>query len=360
MIELKGKTRAFVYCRLSRDEDEEQDSLKNQENIVLDYINENGHEIVEIAKDDNYSGMNFDRPGIKRMKELIKEKRIDTIFVKDLSRLGRNLGKTLNFIEELREKEIRVISVTEEMDSFSDSDETMINFKSLMNHSYAKDIQRKVIYGLRQKQKSSGLIITPPMGYFKDKNTNEIIIVEEAAQIIRDIYKMYLDGYGFKAIAKILNERGVKSPSYYSGKMPGENKPKISGRFLWEYTGIKRILTNEFYCGTVVNHKQERSRITKRQVNVPKEEQFRHEDIVPAIITRDIWERVQALIKEKERKNVRAGQNKACHKYAGLWFSWCPQNLKRGKLLQALMITCKKISACSLMKRRQLHLLESR
>ncbi len=318
MIQLTGKAKGFVYCRLSRDEDGEKESLKNQEDIVVDYLNENGHEIVDIAKDDNYSGMNFNRPGIERMMELVNEKKIDTVFVKDVSRLGRHLGRTTICIEELKEKGIRVISVSEKLDSFCDTDEMTMRIQSFVNDSYARDIQRKVIYGLRQKQKSNGLIITPPMGYFKDKNTNEIIIVEEAAQIIRDIYKMYLDGYGFKAIAKILNERGVKSPSYYSGKMPGENKPKISSKFLWDYTAIKRILTSEFYCGTVVNHKQERSRITKRQVNVPKEEQFRHEGIVPVIITRDIWERVQALMKEKERKNVRAGQNKVCHKYAGL------------------------------------------
>ncbi len=179
MIELKGKTRAFVYCRLSRDEDGEQDSLKNQENIVLDYINENGHEIVEIAKDDNYSGMNYDRPGIKRMLELANAKKIDTVFVKDFSRLGRHLGRTQICLEELKEKGVRVISVSEKMDSFCDSDELAISLKGFINDSYARDIQRKVIYGLRQKQKSSGLIITPPMGYFKDKNTNEIRFYDE-------------------------------------------------------------------------------------------------------------------------------------------------------------------------------------
>lgn len=318
MIELTCKTRGFVYCRLSRDEDSEHESLKNQEDIVVGYLNKNGHEIVDIARDDNYTGMNFDRPGIERMMELVNENKIETVFVKDFSRLGRHLSMTLNCIEELKNKNVRVISVTENLDSFNENDMLTIALKIVVNDNYARDIQRKVYYGLRQKQENSGLIITPPMGYFKDKNTNEIVIVEEPAQIIRDIYKMYLDGYGFKAIAIILNERGVKSPAYYSGKMPGVNKPNISGRFLWEYTAIKRILNNEFYCGTVVNHKQERSRITHRQVIVPEDKRFRHEDIVPAIISRDIWERVQAFMKEKERKNVRAGENKACHKYAGL------------------------------------------
>ncbi len=244
MIELTDKTRGFVYCRLSRDEDSEHESLKNQEDIVVGYLNKNGHEIVDIARDDNYTGMNFDRPGIERMMELVNENKIETVFVKDFSRLGRHLSMTLNCIEELKKKNVRVISVTENLDSFNEND--------------------------------------------------------------------------MLTIARILNERGVKSPAYYSGKMPGVNKPNISGRFLWEYTAIKRILNNEFYCGTVVNHKQERSRITHRQVIVPEDKRFRHEDIVPAIISRDIWERVQAFMKEKEQKNVRAGENKTCHKYAGL------------------------------------------
>ena len=104
MIELTGRTRGFVYCRLSRDEDSEHESLKNQEDIVVGYLNKNGHEIVDIARDDNYTGMNFDRPGIERMMELVNENKIETVFVKDFSRLGRHLSMTLNCIEELKKK----------------------------------------------------------------------------------------------------------------------------------------------------------------------------------------------------------------------------------------------------------------
>ena len=108
---------------------------------------------------------------------------------------------------------------------------------------------------MNQKLKD-GLVLTPPMGYFKDKNTNEIVIVEEHAEIVRRIFDMYLSGYGFNAIAKILNEEGVKSPAYYQkklfGKNLGYNKPEIGRRYLWDNKGVKRILENEFYIGTVV------------------------------------------------------------------------------------------------------------
>lgn len=294
--------RGLAYGRLSRDEDGEQESLKNQEEIVVGHMEKNGHTIIDIIMDDNYTGMHFDRPGIKRMFELARSGEIEAVFVKDLSRLGRHRTLTLDCIDKLKLLGVRVISVTENINSFNEADDLIIGFKGLNNDSYSKDIQRKVIYGFRQKQQK-GLVMIPPMGYFKDKNTNEVEIVEEPAEIVRTIFKLYLEGYGLKAITRILNERGMKSPAYYQlqliGKKQGYNKPKITNRFLWEYSSVKRILKNEFYCGTVVNHQNERSRITKRQVAVPAEEQFRHEDMVPAIIPREMWERAQEFLNAK-------------------------------------------------------------
>lgn len=313
--------RGLAYGRLSRDEDIELESLKNQEAIVVNAIKKGNNTVVDVAMDDNYTGMNFERPGIKRMFELARNGEIDAVFVKDLSRLGRHRTLTLDCIDKLKLLGVRVISVTENIDSFNDSDDLLIGFKGLLNDYYSRDIQKKVIYGFRQKQQE-GLVMIPPMGYFKDKNKNEVEIVEEAAEIIRSIFKLYLEGYGLKAIARILNEKGMKSPAYYQlkliGKKQGHNKPKITSRFLWDYSSVKRILKNEFYCGTVVNHKNERSRITKRQIDVPAEEQFRHEDMVPAIIPREMWERTQEFLNAKVRKNVRASENKPCHKYSGL------------------------------------------
>ena len=313
--------RGLAYGRLSRDEDIELESLKNQEAIVVNAIKKGNNTVVDVAMDDNCTGMNFERPGIKKMFELARNGKIDAVFVKDLSRLGRHRTLTLDCIDKLKLLGVRVISVTENIDSFNDSDDLLIGFKGLLNDCYSRDIQKKVIYGFRQKQQE-GLVMIPPMGYFKDKNTNEVEIVEEAAEIIRTIFKLYLEGYGLKAIARILNEKGMKSPAYYQlkliGKKQGHNKPKITSRFLWDYSSVKRILKNEFYCGTVVNHKNERSRITKRQIDVPAEEQFRHEDMVPAIIPREMWERTQEFLNAKVRKNVRAGENKPCHKYSGL------------------------------------------
>lgn len=313
--------RGLAYCRLSRDEDSEQESLKNQEQIVVEFMEKYNHSVVEVVKDDNYTGMNYKRPGIDRMFELAKNGMIDAVFVKDLSRLGRHRTLTLSCIDELMSYGVRVISVSENIDSFNETDDLIIGFKGLVNDSYSKDIQRKITYGFRQKQQN-GLVMIPPMGYYKDKNTNEVVIVEEPAEIVRTIYKLYLEGYGLKAIARILNEKGMKTPAYYQlkfiGKKQGHNKPEITTRYVWDYSSVKRILKNEFYSGTVVNHQIERSRITKKQVAVPPDEQYRHENMVPAIIPREMWERVQEFLNAKTMKNVRASKNKPCHKYSGL------------------------------------------
>lgn len=313
--------KVWLYYRLSRDEDTEQNSLNNQRQILVEYAKANNCEIVGESYDDNVSGMHFNREGINKIYEEVEKKSFETILVKDMSRLGRHKTQTAMFIDYLRENDINVLSVTENLDTSNESDDLIIGFKGLFNDMYARDISKKVRAGMNQKLKN-GMVLTPPMGYFKDKNTNEIVIVEEHAEIIRRIFDMYLNGYGFSAIAKKLNEEGIKSPAYYQkqlfGKNLGYNKPEIGRRYLWDNTGVKRILQNEFYIGTVVNHKTYNNKINHIRKNIPEKEQYRHEKIVPAIISKDKWEQVQFLISEKVKKNVRAGSNKPCHRYAGL------------------------------------------
>lgn len=313
--------KVWLYYRLSRDEDSEQNSLNNQRQILIEYAKANNHEIVGESYDDNVSGMHFNREGINKIYEEVEKKSFETILVKDMSRLGRHKTQTAMFIDYLRENNINVLSVTENLDTSNESDDLIIGFKGLFNDMYARDISKKVRAGMNQKLKD-GMVLTPPMGYFKDKNTNEIVVVEEHAEIVRRIFDMYLSGYGFNAIARILNEEGVKSPAYYQkklfGKNLGYNKPEIGRRYLWDNTGVKRILQNEFYIGTVVNHKTYNNKINHIRKNLPDAEQYRHENIVPAIISKDKWEQTQFLINDKVKRNVRAGSNKPCHRYAGL------------------------------------------
>lgn len=312
--------KVWLYYRLSRDEDAELNSLNNQRNILVEYANANNHEIVGESYDDNVSGMHFNREGISKIYEQVENKAIDAIIVKDLSRLGRHRTQTAMFIDYLREHDVRVLSVTENIDTSNEDDDLMIGFKGIFNDMYARDISKKIRAGYKQKQKK-GIVITVPLGYFKDKNTNEIMIVEEEAEIVRKIFDLYLSGYGLKAIAKKLNDEGIKSPQYYQNKMYNKklpsNKPEITGRYLWVNTTVKRILQNEFYIGTVTCHKTYTSKINHIRKALPEDEQFKHENFAPAIISKEKWEQVQFLLSSK-RNNVRASSGNPCHRYTGL------------------------------------------
>lgn len=313
--------KVWLYYRLSRDEDKQLNSLNNQRKIVLEYAEAHGHTVVGESYDDNVSGMHFDREGIEKLQEEAEKKSFEAVIVKDLSRLGRHKILTAMFIDNLKSLGIRVLSATEGIDTFNENDDLMIGFKSLINDSYCRDMSRKIRAGYKQKQKN-GIVMIPPMGYLKDKITGKVELVEEQAKIVRRIYDLYLSGYGLKAIAGILNSEGIKSQGYYQktvlGKNVGSNKPEIAHRFLWENTKVKRILENEFYTGTVVCHRSYTNKIDHVRKQLPPEEHYRHENMVPAIIDRDVWERVQILLQDKVKHNVRAASGKPFHRYAGL------------------------------------------
>lgn len=313
--------KVWLYYRLSRDEDEELNSLSNQRSILVEYAEKNGYDIVGESFDDNVSEMHFNREGINKIYEQVENDAIEAIIVKDMSRLGRHKTQTALFIDYLREHEVRVLSVTENLDTSNEDDDLIIGFKGLFNDMYARDISKKVRAGMVQKQKK-GFVMIPPLGYFKDKNTGEIKVVEKHAEIVRRIFNMYLEGYGFSAIARILNEEGVKSPAYYQkkllGKNLGYNKPKIGFKYLWDNTGVKRILVNDFYIGTLTCHKTYNNKITHVRKDLPKEEQFVHENFVTPIISKEKFNQVQKLIEQKREGKVRASSGKPCHRYSGL------------------------------------------
>ena len=136
--------RAWLYYRLSRDEDEEMNSLQNQRQILVDYAEQNGYEIVGESFDDNVSGMTFNRKGLGELEIAVDEGKIDVVLVKDLSRLGRHRTQTELFIDHLRQNNVKVYSVTEGIDSSNENDDLMIGFKQIFNDFYAKDISKKV------------------------------------------------------------------------------------------------------------------------------------------------------------------------------------------------------------------------
>ena len=313
--------KAWLYYRLSRDEDEELNSLNNQRKIIYNFAVSNGHEVVGESFDDNVSGMHFNREGIDKIYEVVEAGKIEAIIVKDLSRLGRHRTQTALFIDYLREHDVRVLSATENIDTFNENDDLIIGFKGLVNDFYARDGSRRVRTGYRQKQKE-GIVTIPPFGYFKDKNTKKVVVVEDAAETVRLIFSAYVGGSGMKAIARTLNAQRRKTPALMQMELLNKRLPNtqdgILKKYLWDATMAARILRDESYIGTLICHKSERNKINKTFRFTDPEEQFRHENYLPVIVTREIWEQAQALLAERKEKNVRAGTNRGILRCGGL------------------------------------------
>ena len=313
--------KVWLYYRLSRDEDEELNSLNNQRKIIYNFAVSNGHEVVGESFDDNVSGMHFNREGIDKIYEVVEAGKIEAIIVKDLSRLGCHRTQTALFIDYLREHDVRVLSATENIDTFNENDDPIIGFKGLVNDFYARDGSRRVRTGYRQKQKE-GIVTIPPFGCFKDKNTKKVVVVEEAAETVRLIFSAYISGSGMKAIARMLNEQRRKTPALMQAELLNKRLPNtqdgILKKHLWDATMVARILRDESYIGTLICHKSERNKINKTFRFTSPDEQFRHENYLPVIVTREIWEQAQALLAERKEKNVRAGTNRGILRYGGL------------------------------------------
>lgn len=308
--------RVWLYARLSNDDDREMNSLRNQQEICRAYAEKHGHIVVGSSFDDNISGMKFSRRGLNELTAAADAKMIDAVIVKDLSRLGRHKTQTALFIDYLRQCQVHVFSATEGIDTFCDEDDLIVGVRGLMNDFYAKDIGNKIRAGYRQKQKS-GIVITPPFGYRKDRNTNEIQINSEAAVTVQIIYSLYLQGYGQKEIARRLNAMGRKTPAQLRAERCGREFQKThktcDGKYLWTYASVKNVLVEEAYTGVLNNHRSETR--DGRVKWLGAEKWYRHESYYPVIIEREEWERTQKLLKTQA---LPANGNQAKHRYAGL------------------------------------------
>lgn len=308
--------RVWIYARLSNDDDQEMNSLLNQQEICHGFAEQHGYTIVGQSFDDNVSGMKFNRRGLDELTAAVDADKIDAVIVKDLSRLGRHRTQTALFMDYLREHQVRVISATEGIDTFCDEDDLIIGIRGLMNDYYARDISKKIRAGYRQKQRE-GIVITPPFGYWKDRNTNTIELHSEASETVRMVYSLYLQDHGQKEIARRLNALGRKTPAQLRAEQCGREVCAASkskdGRYVWTYASVKNILVEEAYTGMLINHRSETN--SGKAKRLEQAEWYRHENFFPVVIERDIWEKVQQKLKAQARP---ANGNKAKHRYAGL------------------------------------------
>ena len=299
---------AALYCRLSRDDnmDSESNSIQNQKKILQKVAKEKGYTDTIFFVDDGITGTTMKRPGFQKMLTAIEAGYISAVFVKDLSRLGRNYIEVGKLTEEFfPQHDVRLIAVSDGVDS-DEGDNEFTPFRNIMNEWYAKDISKKRRIVNKMKGNSGIPLSPPPYGYIKNPDDPRYwVIDQEAAEVVRRIYRMALDGYGYAETAAALEADGVFNPTYYwrsKGTNRGGSKSTLEP-CKWGHTTVKKILTMQEYCGDVINFKSySKSYKMKRRIENPEENRAIFLNVHEAIIDRPTWEKVQALKAGTRRK----------------------------------------------------------
>ena len=299
---------AALYCRLSRDDnmDSESNSIQNQRKILQKAAKDKGYTDTVFFVDDGITGTTMKRPGFQKMLTAIEAGYISAVFVKDLSRLGRNYIEVGKLTEEFFPlHDIRLVAVSDGVDS-DEGEDDFTPFKNIMNEYYAKDISKKRRIVNKMKGNAGVPLSPPPYGYIKNPNDPRFWVVEpEAAEVVRRIYRMALEGYGLAETAAQLAADGVVNPTYYwrsRGTSRGGSKSTVEPT-KWGHTTVKKILTLQEYCGDVINFKSySKSYKMKKRIKNPEENRAIFLNVHEAIIDRQTWEKVQALQKGTRRK----------------------------------------------------------
>ena len=299
-------SKAAIYCRLSeedrnkKNEADDSGSIQNQKAMLLEYAAQHSWEVYDIYSDDNYTGSDRNRPAFTRMLEDAEVHRFDIILCKSQSRFTRELELVEKYINGLFPIwGIRFISLVDNADTSNKGNKKARQINGLVNEWYLEDMSENIRAVLTSRRKGGFHIgAFAPYGYKKDpEQRGRLLIDEEAAAVVREIFTLFSQGYGKTAIARLLNERGIPNPTEYK-RLHGlrYQQPKGKTGALWKYAAISGILTNELYIGNMVQGRYGSvSYKTKQNKPRPKEMWYRVEETHEAIIDRDLWDRVQAL-----------------------------------------------------------------
>lgn len=312
-----------LYCRLSQDDGIEGDSnsIQNQKAILQKFAEDHHFPSPCFYVDDGFSGGNFQRPAFQQMISDMENGEIGIIVTKDLSRLGRNQLHTGLYIEERFPMfGVRYIAINDNVDTDSSESNDLMPFKNLFNEWFIRDTSRKIRAVLKAKaERGERLGTRAPYGYRKDPGTKKLIVDDEAAAIVRRIFAMCASGSGPSQIARILKKEQILTPTMYAYTRYGITHTCLDTAhpYNWSDSAIANLLENEIYLGNTVNMKHSsRSYKDKRRVEHPREECLVFENTHPAIITREVWDVVQRVRKNKRRLTKMEEQNK----YSGLVF----------------------------------------
>ena len=312
-----------LYCRLSQDDGLEGDSnsIQNQKNILQKFAEDHHFPNPCFYVDDGFSGGNFQRPAFQQMISDMENGEIGIIVTKDLSRLGRNQLHTGLYIEERFPMfGVRYIAINDNVDTDSSESNDLMPFKNLFNEWFIRDTSRKIRAVLKAKaERGERLGTRAPYGYIKDPETKKLAVDDEAAAIVRRIFAMCTSGNGPSQIARILKKEQVLTPTMYAYTRYGMNHTCLDTAhpYNWSDGAIANLLENEIYLGNTVNMKYStKSYKDKRRVEHSREECLVFKDTHPALITREVWDIVQRVRKNKRRLTKMEEQNK----YSGLVF----------------------------------------
>ena len=305
---------AFLYERLSRDDNLEGESysIGNQKKLLTKVAKEKGYTNLVHFLDDGISGVTMDRPGFNDMMEQLAAGKAAAVFVKDLSRLGRNYIEVGRLTEEFfPEHDIRLVAVSDNIDT-AEGENELAPTRNLFNEWYARDISKKRRISNKIKGNAGEPMGPPPYGYKKDpEDPKRWIVDEEAAQVVRRVFRMTLDGYGTEQIATIFSEEKILTPIAY-WREKGVNRPgksKLRGPYMWNSSTITHILSLQEYCGDILNFKTySKSYKNKKRLANDRENWVIFQDVHEPIIERAVFEQVQQKRGKIRKRRTHEGE----------------------------------------------------
>ena len=306
------KAQAAIYCRLSQDDGSlgESGSIQTQKAILTQYCQEHHMEIVDCYCDDGWSGTNFDRPAFQRMIGDIEAGRVNTVIVKDLSRFGREYAQMGLYIEHyFEEKGVRFLSLAENIDSSQGLNNLVLPFTNVINSLYARQASEKTKAAHRARAKNGMFLGSrAPYGYQKDPNDRHHLIVDpEAAEVVKEIFRMFADGIGYVRMTKILRERNILNPqAYFNQNNPDYYKHSDYWRkpFDWHATSVRAILNNPVYLGKLTFGKTKtKGFFDKRRVPAEESDWIVVEHTHEPLVSQELWDTVHQMMKARRREN---------------------------------------------------------
>ena len=306
------KTQAAIYCRLSQDDGSLGDSgsIQTQKALLTQYCQEHHMEIVDCYCDDGWSGTNFDRPAFQRMIGDIEAGRVNTVIVKDLSRFGREYAQMGLYIEHyFEEKGVRFLSLAENIDSSQGLNNLVLPFTNVINSLYARQASEKTKAAHRARAKNGMFLGSrAPYGYQKDPSDRHHLIVDpEAAEVVKEIFRMFADGIGYVRMTKILRERNILNPqAYFNQNNPDYYKHSDYWRkpFDWHATSVRAILNNPVYLGKLTFGKTKtKGFFDKRRVPTEESDWIVVEHTHEPLVSQELWDTVHQMMKARRREN---------------------------------------------------------